>query len=176
MTDERGQQVAVVETDFGRIVFRFLDDEAPTHTESFRKLARDEFYNGTTFHRVIPGFMIQGGDPNSRNPDRSMHGEGGPGYTLAAEIGARHIRGAVAAAREDDSVNPEKRSCGSQFYICVDPAPYLDGDYTVFGHVVRGMEVADTIASVPCDWNDNPLDPVVMKSVAIHTLAPGQDM
>jgi peptidyl-prolyl cis-trans isomerase B (cyclophilin B) len=137
---------------------------------NFVKLAKQGFYNGTTFHRVIPNFMIQGGDPNSKSEDRSTHGTGGPGYTVEAEIKRDHARGTVATARLGDQVNPEKRSSGSQFFINVKDNGFLNGGYTVFGNVIAGMDVADKIANVPRDERDNPNDRVEMK-VTITTRA-----
>jgi len=163
-------QVAVVETKFGKIVIEFYDKDAPKTVANFIKLAKDGFYNGTTFHRVIPGFMIQGGDPNSKSTDRSTHGTGGPGYTIEAEIKRDHARGTVATARLGDQVNPDKRSSGSQFFINVKDNGFLNGGYTVFGNVIAGMDVADKIANVPRDGRDNPNDRVEMK-VTITTRA-----
>ena len=110
-------EVAVIETDYGNIVLRFYEDDAPEHVKNFKKLTKEGFYDGTTFHRVIPDFMIQGGDPNSKDDDRSNDGTGDPGYTVKAEIKRYHKRGALAGARLPDNINPEKRSSGSQFYI-----------------------------------------------------------
>ena len=118
----------------GDIVLKFFPDVAPGHVKNFTDLAKKGFYNGTTFHRVIPGFMIQGGDPNSKNPDRSMHGMGGPGHKVKAEFNSKpHKRGIVSMARSND---PD--SAGSQFFICVADANFLDWQYTVFGEVVSG--------------------------------------
>ena len=151
---------AVIETKFGNLTLRFFPDVAPNHVQNFIDLAKKGFYDGTLFHRVIPGFMIQGGDPNSRNPDRSTHGYGGPGYTLKAEFNEKpHLRGTLSTARRPDHVD----SAGSQFFICVAPAPRLDRKYTVFGEVVSGMQVADKIVSQPRDKKDNPLEPIAMK-------------
>jgi peptidyl-prolyl cis-trans isomerase B (cyclophilin B) len=150
---------AVIETKFGNIELKFFPDVAPNHVNNFIELAKKGFYDGTTFHRVIPGFMIQGGDPNSKNPDRSTHGMGGPGYTLKAEFNDRpHKRGTLSMAR---AANPD--SAGSQFFICVADAPFLNGQYTVFGEVVSGMEVVDKIVSQPRDRRDNPIDRIEMK-------------
>ncbi|UCE20314.1 MAG: peptidylprolyl isomerase [Gemmatimonadota bacterium] len=158
------REVAVIETELGTIVFGFYDKAAPQHTANFKKLAREGFYDGTTFHRVIPKFVIQGGSPGSKDDDRSNDGIGGPGYTIEAEFGVKHTRGAVAAARQGDDVNPEKRSNGSQFYICMRDIPHLDSaGYSVFGQVIEGMEVAEKIVSVDRDGNDNPLQRVEMK-------------
>jgi peptidyl-prolyl cis-trans isomerase B (cyclophilin B) len=142
----------------GEIVLKFFPDVAPGHVQNFVKLSKEGFYNGTTFHRVIPGFMIQGGDPNSKNPDRAMHGMGGPGYKLKAEFNSKpHKRGSVSMARSND---PD--SAGSQFFICVADANFLDWNYTVFGEVVSGMEVADKVVGMKRDGRDNPLERVEM--------------
>lgn len=138
----------------GEIVLMFFSDVAPGHVNNFMKLSKDGFYNGTTFHRVIPGFMIQGGDPNSKNSDRSSHGMGGPGHTVKAEFNSTpHKRGIVSMARSND---PD--SAGSQFFICVADANFLDWQYTAFGEVVSGMEVADKIVTMKRDGRDNPLE------------------
>ena len=151
---------AVIETKFGNLRLQFFADAAPNHVKNLIDLAKKGFYDGTLFHRVIPGYMIQGGDPNSRNPDRSTHGFGGPGYNLKAEFNEKpHVRGTLSTARRPGDVD----SAGSQFFICVAPAPRLDRQYTVFGEVVSGMEVADKIASQPRDAKDNPLGPIEMK-------------
>ncbi len=150
---------AIIETKFGNITLKFFPDVAPGHVQNFISLAKKGFYDGTTFHRVIPGFMIQGGDPNSRNPDKSTHGTGGPGYTIKAEFNNKsHKRGILSMAR---AANPD--SAGSQFFICVKDSPFLDGQYTVFGEVVSGMDVVDKIVSQPRDQNDNPNDRIEMK-------------
>ncbi len=150
---------AVIETKFGNIELRFFPDVAPNHVKNFIDLAKKGFYDGTTFHRVIPGFMIQGGDPNSKNPDRSMHGMGGPGYTIKAEFNKKsHKKGILSMARAADP-----NSAGSQFFICVADTPFLDGQYTVFGEVVSGIDVADKIVNQPRDRRDNPLERIEMK-------------
>jgi len=150
---------AVVETKFGNIELRFFPDVAPNHVNNFIELAKKGFYDGTTFHRVIPGFMVQGGDPNSKNPDKSTHGMGGPGYQLKAEFNSKpHKRGTLSMAR---SASPD--SAGSQFFICVADAPFLDKQYTAFGEVVSGMDVADKIVSQPRDRRDNPNERIEIK-------------
>jgi peptidyl-prolyl cis-trans isomerase B (cyclophilin B) len=155
---------AVIETSMGKIVFDFLPKVAPKTVANFKKLSNECFYDGTTFHRVIPGFMIQGGDPNSKSSDRSTHGVGGPGYTIQAEFSReRHARGAVSMARSADP-----NSAGSQFFIVVQDAPHLDMQYTIFGRVKEGMDVVDKIVAVPRDSNDNPLERIEMKRVAIR--------
>ena len=142
----------------GDIVLRFFPDVAPRHVDNFLKLSKEGFYNGTTFHRVIPGFMIQGGDPNSKSPDRAMHGMGGPGYKVKAEFNSKpHKRGIVSMARAND---PD--SAGSQFFICVADANFLDWQYTVFGEVVSGMDIVDKVVNMKRDGRDNPLERVEM--------------
>ena len=143
---------AIIKTDFGNIKFSLLPDLAPETVRNFSKLTKSEFYNGTLFHRVIPGFMIQGGDPNTKNSDKSMWGQGGPGYNLKAEFNSRsHLRGIVSMARSTD---PD--SAGSQFFIVTSDSTFLDRQYTVFGEVVDGIEVADKIVNLPRDGNDCP--------------------
>lgn len=190
-----GETMVLIETPFGNIKAK-LYNSTPQHRDNFIKLANEGFYDGTLFHRVIDGFMIQGGDPNSKTaqPGQPL-GTGGPGYTIPAEIGAKHFRGAIAAARTGGPSNPEKRSSGSQFYIVnagqtpqnaaiinqkqnqgvvysqaeidfynqVGGYPGLDGDYTVFGQVVEGMDVVDKIAKVEKDQRDRPTNDVKMK-------------
>ncbi len=144
-----------------------LFDDTPRHKENFLKLAKDGFYDGTTFHRVIDGFMIQGGDPNTKDEDPSNDGGGNPGYTIPAEIlpKYKHQRGAVAAARMGDQVNPQKASSGSQFYIVENHngTPQLDEAYTVFGQVIDGLDVIDKIAEQPKDGRNRPLSDIRMK-------------
>jgi peptidyl-prolyl cis-trans isomerase B (cyclophilin B) len=161
---ESRKQVVVLETSLGRIVIELDDVSAPRTCGNFRKLVSDGFYNHTTFHRVIPKFMIQGGDPNSKSDDRATHGQGDPGYTLAAEIKLKHIAGAVAMARLPDSANPQRDSNGSQFFICVAPCPSLDDQYTVFGHVIAGMDTAIQIANQPRDQRDDPVTRIEMEA------------
>ena len=134
LAGEAKTATARIHTAKGDIVFKFYPDDAPQHCAAFIKLSRAGFYDGLTFHRVEPGFVIQGGDP-------SGNGTGGPGYTLDAEFNEQpHIKGTVAMAR---SSNPN--SAGSQFYICLDDAPFLNRNYTVFGHVTEGQTVVDQI-------------------------------
>ena len=153
----------IIKTDFGSIKFSLLPDIAPETVRNFLELVKSGFYNGTLFHRVIPGFMIQGGDPNTKNSDKSMWGQGGPGYNLKAEFNSRsHLRGIVSMARAND---PD--SAGSQFFIVTSDSTYLDRQYTVFGEVVDGMEVADKIVNLPRDGNDCPKQEAKMLEVAI---------
>jgi len=150
---------AVIETKFGNIELKFFPEAAPGHVSNFLELAKKGFYDGTTFHRVIPGFMIQGGDPNTKSPDRSQHGMGGPGYTIKAEFSEKpHKKGILSMARAQD---PD--SAGSQFFICVAKASSLDGKYSVFGEVTSGIEVVDQIVTQARDKKDNPNDRVEMK-------------
>ena len=152
-----------IETNFGSIKFGLLPELAPETTRNFLKLAKYGFYNGTLFHRVIPGFMIQGGDPNTKSPDKSAWGQGGPGYNLKAEFNSRsHLRGIVSMARSND---PD--SAGSQFFIVTSDSTFLDRQYTVFGEVVDGIEVADKIVNLPRDGNDCPKQEVKMLEVTI---------
>ncbi|MCK5833200.1 peptidylprolyl isomerase [bacterium] len=133
----------LLKTDYGDIVIELRPDKAPKTTENFLKLTNEGFYDDLTFHRIIKGFMIQGGDPKG-------DGTGGPGYTVPAEItDLKHVRGALATARLGDQANPQKASSGSQFFICHQAATHLDGQYTVFGSVVKGIDVVDKIANVP---------------------------
>ena len=153
------ETTAVIETKLGNIELKFFPEVAPGHVSNFLELAKKGFYDGTTFHRVIPGFMIQGGDPNTKNPDRSKHGMGGPGHTIKAEFNEKpHKRGILSMARAQDP-----NSAGSQFFICVANAPFLDGKYSVFGEVTSGIEIADKIVSQPRDKKDNPNDRIEMK-------------
>lgn len=188
--------LVLLETSFGNMLIK-LSNATPEHQANFLKLADEDFYNGLLFHRVINGFMIQGGDPNSRNAQANQRlGTGGPGYTIPAEIKDTlvHVKGALAAARTPDQVNPEKRSSGSQFYIVhggpvkedmlktigaraginyrgrqleqyleLGGYPPLDNNYTVFGHVIEGMEVIDKIAASRVDRANRPQEDIKMK-------------
>jgi peptidyl-prolyl cis-trans isomerase B (cyclophilin B) len=155
---------AKIETNFGNISFKLLPELAPETVRNFQKLAKDGFYNGTLFHRVIPGFMIQGGDPNTKSSNKSSWGMGGPGYNIKAEFNSRsHLRGIVSMARAQD---PD--SAGSQFFIVTADSTFLDRQYTVFGEVVEGMDVADKIVSLQRDQNDCPLEEAKMLSVTVE--------
>ena len=147
-----------------------LYSETPLHRDNFVKLAKSGFYDGLLFHRIINGFMIQGGDPFTKDSTKiAQFGTGGPGYTIPAEIvsGKTHKKGALAAARRGDQVNPAKESSGSQFYIVqdADGCRHLDGEYTIFGEVVDGLTVIDKIASEKTDMRDRPLRRVQIISV-----------
>ena len=160
-------------TDMGTIKVK-LYDKTPKHRENFAKLALSGYYDGLLFHRVINGFMIQGGDPYTRDTSAdavAKYGQGGPGYTIPAEFVPeyKHKKGALAAARRGDAANPKKESSGSQFYIVQDPvacAP-LDGEYTVFGETIEGLDVIDRIAQVATDKKDRPLHDVVIKQIKL---------
>ena len=150
---------AIIHTVFGDITLRFFPKLAPNHVNSFMELAKKGFYDGTIFHRVIPGFVIQGGDPNSKSHEKAQHGTGGPGYRLKAEFNSKpHKRGILSMARSS-----QLDSAGSQFFICVSDVPSLDEKYTVFGEVTKGMDVVDKIVSLPRDGRDNPLKRVEIK-------------
>jgi len=155
---------AIIETNLGTIVFKLLPDLAPETVRNFEKLARDGFYNGTLFHRVIPGFMIQGGDPNTKNGNKNTWGTGGPGHTIKAEFSSRsHHRGIVSMARAQD---PD--SAGSQFFIVTTDSTFLDRQYTVFGEVIEGIDVADKIVNLQRDRNDCPLEEAKMLHVKVE--------
>jgi cyclophilin family peptidyl-prolyl cis-trans isomerase len=160
----------IVVRSFGDIRIEFLGDVAPKTVANFQELAQASFYNGTTFHRIIPGFMIQGGDPNTRNDDPLDDGMGGPGYTIAAEFSdVPHARGILSMARSADP-----NSAGSQFFIVTHDAPHLNGQYTVFAKVVSGMEIVDRISEVETDRGgeygppDRPIEDVVIEQVRIE--------
>ncbi len=160
------EEIAVLDTNFGRIKLRFFSDKAPRHVENFKTLARQGFYDGTKFHRVIPGFMIQGGDPNSKLDDRSRHGTGGPGHSVPAEFNdTKHDRGILSAARSSDP-----NSAGSQFFLMVARSPHLDGQYTAYGEVIEGLDVMDKIVALPKDARDNPKpeNPAILEKVTIE--------
>lgn len=157
-TGEQAPHV-ILKTKFGEMEIVLFPDLAPKHVESFLKLTKSGFYNGTIFHRILPGFMIQGGDPLTKDPaNRNKYGTGGPGYTVPAEFSkVAHEKGILSAARTQDP-----NSAGSQFFIMVEKSPHLDGQYTVFGEVVKGVEVAETIVSQPRDAKNNPEERIEM--------------
>ena len=166
------EEVVVVSTRFGDMVLEFYPDVAPKHVESFKIHAQNGYFDGTTFHRVIPGFVIQGGDPNSRDDDKMNDGQGGhsakyfghgdesvtASWTLPAEFNDRpHVTGALSMARAQ-----EDNSAGSQFFICAAPVHRLNNKYTVFGQVISGLEVIQNIVNSPRDSRDNPKEKVEM--------------
>jgi len=149
---------ALIETNFGNIKIKLLSEIAPETVRNFITLTKSSFYDGTLFHRVIPKFMIQGGDPNTKESDKSVWGQGGPGYNLKAEFNSRsHLRGIVSMARSTD---PD--SAGSQFFIVTSDSTFLDRQYTVFAEVVEGLEIADKIVNLPRDGNDCPKEEAKM--------------
>lgn len=148
--------------DYGTMKVKFHTQDAPKNVANVANNAIKGFYNGLTFHRIVPGFVVQGGDPKG-------DGTGGPGYTVPAEIKRKHDKGAMAMARTGDQVNPRKESSGSQFYLCLAPLPMLDGNYTVIGQIVEGMDVMEKIGAVKTGAMDRPVTPVVMESVTVGT-------
>src|SRR6059058_5598871 len=162
-------EVAVIKTSEGEMVVQFWTDAAPNTIENFKKLAREGFYDGTIFHRIVKGFMIQGGDPNSKDPAKeNSYGEGGPSYKVKAEFNDHsHQRGVISMARSSD---PD--SAGSQFFICLAPVPRLDGQYTTFGKLVKGDDVLAKIGGTPVarsstGENSKPSKRVVIESIKI---------
>jgi len=167
------KEIAVITTQYGDMVIEFYNRAAPKHVESFKLHVKNGFYNGTIFHRVIPGFMIQGGDPNTKGNNKSIYGQGGhsakyygigledkpKSWNIPAEFNdIKHTRGILSMARSND-----RNSAGSQFFICDAAASHLDAQYTVFGKVVEGLEIIDRIVNMPRDDNNNPLSRVEMK-------------
>ena len=162
-------EVAVIKTSEGDMVVQFWTDAAPNTVENFKKLASQGFYDGTIFHRIVKGFMIQGGDPNSKDPTKeNSYGEGGPGYNIKAEFNDHgHERGVVSMAR-----GPEPGSAGSQFFICLAPVPRLDHQYTTFGKLIKGADVLEKIGDTPVTRNSmgensKPTKRVVIESIKI---------
>ena len=154
---------ASIETSFGKISFKLISELAPETVRNFEKLAKDGFYNGTLFHRIIPGFVIQGGDPNTKTDNKGSWGTGGPGYNIKAEFSSRsHLRGMVSMARSQD---PD--SAGSQFFIVTADSTFLDRQYTAFGEVTEGMDIADKIVNLERDGNDCPLEKVQMLHLTV---------
>jgi len=152
---------SLIETNFGNIKIKLLPEIAPETVRNFITLTKSSFYDGTLFHRVIPKFMIQGGDPNTKESDKSVWGQGGPGYNLKAEFNSRsHLRGIVSMARSTD---PD--SAGSQFFIVTSDSTFLDRQYTVFAEVVEGLEIADKIVNLPRDGNDCPKEEAKMLQI-----------
>jgi cyclophilin family peptidyl-prolyl cis-trans isomerase len=163
------EPVLDIQTSEGVITVKLYKD-TPQHRDNFVKLAAEQFYDGVIFHRVIKGFMIQTGDPTSKNPKPgARYGTGGPNYTVPAEFlpQYKHKKGALAAARQGDQVNPKKASSGSQFYIVENPATcaQLDGAYTVFGETISGFDVIDKIAAAATDAADRPTTDIFIISI-----------
>jgi peptidyl-prolyl cis-trans isomerase B (cyclophilin B) len=162
-------EVAIIQTSEGDMVVQFWSDAAPKTIENFKKLAREGFYDGTIFHRIIKGFMIQGGDPYTKDPAKENHyGDGGPGYTIKAEFNQHpHERGVISMARED---KPD--TAGSQFFICLATKSHLDGKYTTFGKLIKGDDVLTKIGETPVTTNSagemsKPQNRVVIRSIKI---------
>jgi cyclophilin family peptidyl-prolyl cis-trans isomerase len=149
------------------VAIEFYETDAPRTVENFKKLARKSFYKGIAFHRVFPHILVQAGDPLSRKKDRTKVGTGGPGFTILPEIRRKHTKGSVAAARLPDKINPSRVSNGSQFFVNLQPAPNYNGQYTVFGNVIYGLDTLDFISTKPVDSNDNPIERSVIRSVKI---------
>ena len=163
-------KIAELHTSSGEIDIRFFPDKAPGHVKNFIDLAEKGFYNGTKFHRVIPKFMIQGGDPNTISGDPSTWGTGGSGKNIPAEFNdVHHARGIVSMARSNDP-----NSASSQFFICVADSGFLDKQYTVFGEVTKGMDVADKIVNAPTGPQDRPKEPTTIEKVVIRDAKPGE--
>ncbi|MEE8437573.1 MAG: peptidylprolyl isomerase [Candidatus Neomarinimicrobiota bacterium] len=167
MSCSQDQEVAVISTEFGDMVVEFYEEAAPQHVESFKTLAAEGYFDRTTFHRVIPGFVIQGGDPNSKDDDRLNDGSGGRAgkyfgigdennkdtWMIPAEFNdSLHLKGTLSMARTN-----EKNSATSQFFICSAPVPRLNGKYTVFGKVIKGLDIIDQIVKTSTPRNQNPL-------------------
>jgi len=157
-------EVAVIQTTEGTMVLEFWPDVAPGHVENFKKLASQGFYDGTCFHRIIKGFMIQGGDPLTKDPGmQSRWGTGGPGFTIKAEFNTKpHVRGVLSMARSQDP-----NSAGSQFFICHADARFLDRQYTAFGKLVKGDDVLEKLATTPTQPGDRPVKRMHVESVKI---------
>ena len=158
------KEVAIVKTSEGEMVLEFWPDVAPNHVENFKKLAKKGFYDGTCFHRVIKGFMIQGGDPNTKDESKkSSWGMGSPGYTVKAEFNSKpHVRGVLSMARSQD---PD--SAGSQFFICHGDPRFLDNQYTAFGKLIKGDDVLEKIATTATEPGDRPVKRVNVESIKI---------
>ena len=157
------EKIIEIKTSFGTM-YMWLYKETPLHRANFLGLADTNYFDNTTFHRIITNFMIQGGDPNSKDSDPANDGQGGPGYTIPAEINLKHARGEVAAARLGNAQNPSRASSGSQFYIChsTSGTKGLDGEYTVFGKIIKGVEVIDGIVKQPKNASDRPTTDIKM--------------
>ena len=163
MSTPAAAEHAIIKTTYGDMTIAFWPDVAPKTVENFKKLANEKFYDGTAFHRIIKGFMIQGGCPNTKKGETGMPGTGGPGHKVKAEFNAKsHVRGVISMAR---SAHPD--SAGSQFFICHGDAGSLDGQYTVFGNLIKGFDVLDKIATTPTEPPDRPIKRVNIDSIKI---------
>jgi peptidyl-prolyl cis-trans isomerase B (cyclophilin B) len=159
------------ERDLRRVVIGLYDNAAPQHVQNFKDLVTRRYYNGMRFHRAFPGTLLQTGDPYSRRGPSDRTGTGGPGYTIPAEIRLPHTKGAVAASRIDGPINPARVSNGSQFYICLKAMPDLNGQYTVFGRILEGLEDLDDISRKVTDPNNFPLEKITIKSIVLEPRA-----
>ena len=159
------------ERDLRRVVIGLYDGAAPQHAENFKELARTRYYKGMQFHRAFPGTLVQTGDPYSRRGPNVRTGTGGPGWTIPAEIRLPHKKGSIAAARLDNKINPARVSNGSQFYVSLKPMPALNGQYTVFGRVLEGLEHLEEISRQRTDRNNFPLENVVIKRIVLEPRA-----
>lgn len=159
------------ESDLRRVVIGLYDNAAPLHAENFKELARTRYYKGMQFHRAFPGTLVQTGDPYSRHGPNVRSGTGGPGWTIPAEIRLPHKKGSVAAARLDTNINPARVSSGSQFYVTLKAMPALNGEYTVFGRVLEGLEHLEEISRLRTDRNNFPLEKVVIKRIVLEPRA-----
>ena len=159
------------ERDLRRVVIGLYDGAAPQHAENFKELARTRYYKGMQFHRAFPGALVQTGDPYSRRGPNVRTGTGGPGWTIPAEIRLPHKKGSIAAARLDNKINPARVSNGSQFYVSLKPMPALNGQYTVFGRVLEGLEHLEEISRQRTDRNNFPLEKVVIKRTVLEPRA-----
>jgi len=173
LVSARADDVALLTLQLGNdktprtVAIEFYEGDAPRTVENFKALAKKKFFNGLAFHRAFPNILVQTGDPLSKGKDRAKVGVGGPGYTLLPEIRRKHTKGAVAAARLPDKINPSRVSNGSQFFVCLQPAPSYDGQYTVFGHVIYGYDILEAISNSPVDSNDYPIERSIIRSVKV---------
>jgi peptidyl-prolyl cis-trans isomerase B (cyclophilin B) len=171
---ELGPDVVVLEIQIGRsrererVVIGLYDFAAPQTTANFKELVQRRFYNNMRFHRLFPNTLVQTGDPRSRRGQRELSGTGGPGYTLPAEIRLPHETGSLSMARLPDRINPSKASNGSQFFVSLQPMPALNGQYTVFGRVLEGMEVLTRISNTRTDSNDFPIEKIVIRRATLE--------
>lgn len=151
-----------------RVVILLDGQAAPGTVANFEALIRRHYYDGMTFHRLFPHKLVQTGDPGSRHGESYHSGTGGPGFTIPAEIRLKLTKGAVASARLPDAINPVRASNGSQFFVCLEAMPQLDGQYTVFGHVTEGLDVLDAISGLPSNSNNYPTERVVIQSIRLE--------
>jgi len=169
-----GPVVAVVTIKVGkekalqRVVIGLYDGSAPLHVQNFKDLVQRRYYNGMRFHRAFPGTLLQTGDPYSKHGPTDRTGTGGPSYTVPAEIRLPHKKGSIAMSRVDGKINPARVSNGSQFYICLKDQPKLNGEYSVFGRVLDGMDLLEAISRKNTDANNFPLEKIVIKSIILE--------